>query len=125
MKATIVVDTGVIVEYLKTGKGVLPKVYEDYTMHIPASALTELLASETFKDSSLEKEVVEFVDKYFEVKDIDRKTADEAARIIRENSTTMAVALVAATAVIEKLKLLTTDKATFQGISGVELLEVE
>jgi hypothetical protein len=37
MKNTIVVDTGIIVEYLKTGKGLLPSVYETYDMIISSA----------------------------------------------------------------------------------------
>ena len=124
MKTTIVVDTKIITEYLKTGKGILPAVYEKYSMIISAASLSELLASKTFQDSSLEKEVREFVDKYFIVKDIDKKIAFEAAKLIREYEMNLASAYIAATSLVEGHKLLTEDMKTFKDIKGLEFMSV-
>src|SRR5258708_13877481 len=97
MKTTILVDTGIIVQYLKTGKGILPTAYEKYKMVISAATYAELLASKTFQDENLEKEVLDFVDKYFTIRDVSKKIAHEAARIMRVNEISFAAACVAAT----------------------------
>jgi predicted nucleic acid-binding protein len=123
MKDLILVDTDVIVQYLKSGKGVLPNVYEKYEMCISAATFAELLSSKTFEDSNLQKEVVEFVDKYFTIKEVTREIADEAARIIRLKEVSLATALIAATAVRNSVKLLSEDKKEYQGIDGLELMD--
>lgn len=120
MKTTIIVDTDVITEYLKTGKGSLPGAYEKFSMVISAATLLELLASKTFVDESLAQEVKEFVDKYFVIKEIDRKVAEKAAEIIREREVTMATALVAATALVFSHKILTNNPDEYNRIDGIE-----
>ncbi len=124
MKKTILVDIGIIAEYLKTGKGILPTAYEKFKMSIASSTYVELLASVTFKDAVLEKEVMDFVKKYFSVVNIDEKVALEAAKIVREKNVNLASALVAATAKVNSYDLLTKNKKTFGVIDGVNLLEL-
>ncbi|GAB4283758.1 MAG: hypothetical protein Kow0081_0470 [Candidatus Dojkabacteria bacterium] len=124
MKKAILVDIGVITEYLKNGKGDLPKAYEKFTMQITSTTYTELLASTTFLDENLEKEVIEFIKKYFEVINVDEKVALEASRIIRESDVNFATALVAATAVTNSLDLLTDDKKVFEKINGINFVEL-
>ena len=123
MKDKILVDSDVIVQYLKTGKGLLPSVYDKYEMVISASTLAELLASRTFEDSSLEKEVVEFIDKYFVVREVSRDIAMKAAEIIRNNGTNLATAFVAGTSVCLSLPILSENK-DYRNIEGVKILEV-
>lgn len=124
MKEGIIVDSNIIIQYLKTGKGVLPTAYEKYTMYISAATFSELLASKTFVDDNLEKEVLDFVDKYLTIKEIDKKVAHEAARLLREYDITLATSYVAATCITEGMKLLTEDASSFSGISGVSLLSM-
>jgi len=124
MKTTIVVDTGIILEYLKTGKGVLPEVYEKYTMVIPSVTVTEVLASKTFSDKGLEQEVVSFLHKYFKVEDVTEKIAYQAAETIRESSINLSTALIAATAITGGYKLLTDNKKHFGKVAGIEMLEL-
>ncbi len=124
MKATIVVDTGVILEYLKTGKGVLPDVYEKYSMIIPSLTLTEILASKTFSDKALEQEVVSFLHKYFKIEDVSEKAAHKAAEIVREFNVSLMTATIAATAIAGGHKLLSDNKKSFSKIAGVEMLEL-
>jgi|SRR5690606_184846 len=124
MKEQILVDTDVIVQYLKTGKGVLPTVYEKYEMSISAATLTELLSSKTFEDSNLEKEVMEFVDKYFKVLEISREVATKAAELVRIHDVTIATAYVAATAVEHGLPLLSENTANYKGMDAVRMLDV-
>lgn len=124
MKTTIIVDTNIIVQYLKTGKGSLPVAYEKFNMIISAATYSELLASRTFEDSNLEKEVKDFVDKYFNVEDITREIADEAAKIVRETEVSLAVAYIAATGIIKGYDLLTEDRRAFNGIKRLNFVEV-
>jgi len=124
MKETIIVDTTVIVQYLKTGKGVLPIAYEKYNMVISSATYTELLASRTFEDANLEKEVKDFVDKYFTVIEINKVVADEAARIIRNSEVSLAVSYVAASASNKGYSVLTEDKRSFSSVKGLNFIEL-
>jgi predicted nucleic acid-binding protein len=124
MKETIIVDSTVIVQYLKTGKGVLPVAYEKFNMVISAATYTELLASKTFEDANLEKEVKEFVEKYFSVVEINKTLADEAAKIIRSSHVSLAISYVAATARENNYGVLTEDKRSFVGIDKLKFVEL-
>ena len=124
MKTVILVDTDIIIQYLKTGKGVLPSAYEKYTMAISAATYAELLSSKTFNDTNLEKEVLEFVDKYFTIREVSKKTAHEAAKLVREHELNLATAFIAATALIENVQILTEDKKTFGKIPGVKFIDL-
>lgn len=124
MKETIIVDTSVIVQYLKTGKGVLPVAYEKYNMVISVATYTELLASKTFEDANLEKEVKDFVDKYFNVVEVNKTLADEAAKLIRASEVSLAISYVAATAIQKGYSILSEDKRSFSGINGLNFVEI-
>lgn len=124
MKSTIIVDTGIIIEYLRTGKGVLPMVYEKYTMVISAATYVEILASKTFLDSSLEKEVIEFLDKYFSVEAVDERVAHQSAKLMREYDLNLATANIAAAALVNSYQLLTGNRRSFEKITGITFLEL-
>ncbi len=124
MKKTILVDIGIIVEYLKTGQGMLPKAYETYTMQIVATTYAELLSSSTFTDPNLETEVIEFLHKYFEVLPINEAIAKSAAKVVREKEVSFATAMLAGAAVANSLELLTDKQDEFSGIEGLQLLQM-
>ncbi|MFS8130937.1 MAG: type II toxin-antitoxin system VapC family toxin [Candidatus Dojkabacteria bacterium] len=124
MKEVVLVDTGIIVEYLRTGKGVLPSAYESYEMVISAATFTELLASKTFEDEALKKEVLEFCDKYFSVKDVTSDTAMKAAEVLRTSDVTLATAFLAATALENGIKVLTDDEKKFSSVQGLSFLSM-
>lgn len=124
MKKTILVDIGIIVEYLKSGQGLLPKAYETYKMQIVAATYAELLASQTFTDPSLEKEVIEFLHKYFEVIPVDEKIASSTAKVMREKELTFGTAMIAGAAVANGLELLTDKESDFEGIEGLTVLKM-
>lgn len=124
MKNEILVDLDVIVEYLKTGKGVLPTAYDQYRMKVPAVTYAELLASETFKDEALEKEVIDFLNKYFDVVSITDELATEAARIMRDSDVTLGLALTVAVAKAHGLAVLTGDKKAFDKVTGVDFVDM-
>ncbi len=124
MKETILVDLGVITEYLKTGKGKLPTAYEKFTMQIISTTFTTLLASSTFNDSGLESEVKEFIKKYFTVIEVDEASATRSAEVLRKTETTLATALVAGTALAKNLKLLTNTPDVYTGIEGITFAEL-
>lgn len=121
MKDQILVDTNVIVQYLKTGKGLLPTVYEKYEMLISSATLTELLASKTFEDASLLTEVVEFVDKYFTIKEVNREIASKAAEIIRSYGVNLATAYIAATSIVNNMPLLSEDDSAYKEIDDIKM----
>jgi len=124
MKEVVLVDTGIIVEYLRTGKGVLPSAYENYEMVISSATYTELLASKTFEDEALKKEVLEFCEKYFSVKDITSETAMKAAEVLRGSDVTLATAYVAATSLEHGIKVLSDDQKKFATVQGLTFLNM-
>lgn len=119
MKEKIIVDTNVITQYLRTGKGVLPMAYEKYEMWIPSSTYAELLASSTFEDANLRDEVLEFTDKYFKVSEITKEIAIKAGEIVRQHATTMTSALLLATCLENECKLLTEEPDNYKKIEGL------
>ena len=124
MKKEILVDSDVIFEYLKSGEGKLPEAYEKYEMFISASTYTELLASKTFEDAELEKEVIEFINKYFKIKDLNLEIAHKAAEIIRKHGTSLAVGNLAATCIVLKCELLTNSEKGLSNIDGLEFVKL-
>jgi predicted nucleic acid-binding protein len=126
MKKTVLVDIGIIVEYLKTGKGSLPSAYETHNLRITASTYAEILASQTFMDSALESEVVEFLQKYFDLLPIDQTVASATAKVIRNKgeNMTFATALVAGTAIANSIEILTDRPGDFDGIEGVTCMSM-
>ncbi len=106
MKSLVLVDTSIILEYLKTGKGALPAAYEKYQICVPVTALIEIFASSTFRDESLKKDVEEFCDKYLTFKDINKQTAFLAADLVREHKITFAKACLWALSIQEDIDLL-------------------
>jgi predicted nucleic acid-binding protein len=109
---------------LKTGKGLLPAGYEKFTLHLLASTYTTLLASETFKDSGLEQEVMDFAKKYFTVSDVNEAVALKAAQLVREHDMVLADALLAAFALVNGVALLTNDQKPFKSVEGLMFAEV-
>lgn len=124
MKQVVIVDTDIVIEYLKTGKGILPVAYEKHTMHLSVVAFTELLASKTFEDANLKKEVLEFVEKYFTLKEVNKEIAEEAARLLREHKINLATAMIAATSIITKNPVIANDKEAYKKL-GVDVIEVQ
>lgn len=125
MKNAILVDLDIITEYLRTGKGILPVAYDKYDMKITTVTYTELLASKTFEDQNLEKEVQDFVKKYFTVINIDENTSIRAASLLRQYDIPLAQAIIAATSIEHSLDMLTGNKKEYEKIAGVTLLELD
>jgi len=119
MKEKILVDTSIIIEYLKTGKGSLPKAYEKYEMYISSTVYIEILASSTFMDKELKKEVEEFITKYFIIDMPDIEIIKKTAEIIRNYGTTLAVGITAATCIVREYKLLT-ESEDFEPINEIQ-----
>jgi predicted nucleic acid-binding protein len=119
MKEKIIVDTNVITQYLRTGKGVLPMAYEKYEMWIPATTYAELLASSTFEDANLRDEVMEFTDKYFKVVEISKDVAIKAGEIVRQHGMTMTTALLLASCLVSECKLLSEEPDNYKKVEGL------
>lgn len=123
MKESIIVDTSVLVEYLKTGKGKLPDVHEKFELIVSSVTVTEILASKTFMDNSLEEEVNSFVSKYFKVMDVSESIAKLAAKIIRDHGLNFVSSVIAATAMEGNHKLLTSKKGDYSKVDNIQFLE--
>ncbi len=124
MKEKIVVDTDVITQYLKTGKGVLPMAYEKYEMWIPATTYSELLASSTFEDANLRNEVMDFTNKYFKVADVSKDMAAKAGELIRQHGISLSSALLLASCFANECKLLTDRADDYRKIEGLMIADL-
>lgn len=123
MKDTIVIDSDIIISYLKTGSGKLTDAYEKYSMKVTPLTYTEILASSTFSDSKLESDVKSFLSEYFTVEDVTEEIAIKAAELIRKKKDiTLAHAFVAATAVSLNVALLTDRDSIYDGVDGLKMV---
>jgi predicted nucleic acid-binding protein len=125
MKEKILVSSDVIIEYLKTGKGKLPLAYDKCEMFITSTTYIEILASKTFTDASLEKEVLEFLKKYFSLVEVNKEFSLEAAKILRENELTLSASIFCAVAKDKEYAVLTNDFSDYEKVAGVNAFEAE
>ncbi len=123
MKEAIIIDTSVLVEYLRTGKGKLPEVHEKFDLVISSVSIAEILASKTFIDASLEEEVNTFVSKYFKVREVSEDIAKVAAKVIRDHGLNFVSSVIAATAISGNHKLLTIKKGDYSKVDNIQFLE--
>lgn len=120
MKQSILVSSDVIIEYLKTGKGKLPEAYDTCEMFISSTTYVEILASKTFTDENLEKEVLEFLNKYFHIIEVDKEVSIEASRILRTYELTLSSSIFCAIAKLKSFPILTTQFNDFAKIEGLD-----
>ena len=125
MKKSILVDLNIITEYLKSGKGILPIAYEKYELNISAVTNTELLASKTFNDQTVQNDVLDFVKKYFTVIEVDQEISVMAGKLVRDYGITIAHAIVGATAIVSGFDVLSKDVDGFSNIVGITLIDID
>lgn len=120
MKQSILVSSDVIIEYLKTGKGKLPSAYDKCEMFITSTTYVEILASKTFTDENLEKEVLEFLKKYFSLVEVNKEVSIEASKILRTNELTLSGSIFCAVAKLKGYPILTSNFNDFTKVEGIE-----
>lgn len=120
----LVIDANVITEYLKSEGGLLPQIWDHYKLHTPVTTLTELMASKKSADEETKKKIEEIVKKHFKLIPIDEAVARKAAEIIQELDIALADALLAASAIVKDLPLVTYDLSTFDLIPDLKLVDI-
>jgi predicted nucleic acid-binding protein len=120
----LVIDANVIVEYLKSEGGLLPQIWDHYKLHTPVTSVTELMASKKSADEETKKKIEEILKKYFKLIPIDDAVARKAAEIMQELDIALADALLAASAIVKDLPLVTYDLSTFDLIPDLKLVDI-
>lgn len=125
----VVVDTDILIDYLRQPrkKTLFKKLTQDKTLKVilPSVCLTELYIG---KSSAKPKEEARLKRAISKTKLVlaDKDISKRAGILIRNYSNLyLADALVAATSLEEKAPLCTSNKAHFENISGLELLDYE
>ncbi len=123
----IIVDTSVIIEFLRTGKGVYVDLMEKASkksavVYVPAVVVLELWKGQSMKNSETEKRVEKILLPMKSV-DLTKQLAKKAGTIIRENNMDDFLdSVVAAAALYLDASVATLNKKHFTKIKGLKLL---
>ncbi len=120
----LLIDSTVIVEYLKNGSGILTKIMDSYKLDISLVTYTELLGSKRSANVNVNRQIRDFISEHFELKPINTEIAARAGDLLRDLDVTLAHAYIAATAIEYDLPLLTYDIKTFDQVPELKLVDV-
>ncbi|MFZ0013998.1 MAG: type II toxin-antitoxin system VapC family toxin [Acidimicrobiia bacterium] len=113
--ADFLVDTDVFVDHLRGAKELEPKAHR-----VSYSVVTR---AELFAGNTASEIVTVLLAPFREI-EIDREIAERAGRLRRESGIRLPDALIAATAVENKLSLFTRDRSDFDGVRGLRIREI-
>lgn len=120
----LVIDANIVVEYLKSEGGLLPQIWDHYKLHTPVTTLTELFAIKKAANEETKKKIEELVSKHLKIIDINDAIAKKASQILLDLDISLADALLAATAIVKDLPLVTYDLSTFDLIPDLKLVDI-
>jgi predicted nucleic acid-binding protein len=120
----ILVDTSVIVRYLKTNDGILPDILGSYTLLVSVVTLTELLASAKAADQKAKAEMRNFLVDNFQIVPLSEEIALHAADIVRGQDATLAQSYIAATSIKHDAPLLTYELKVFDAVPDLQLIDL-
>jgi len=112
--ADLLVDTDVFIDHLR---GARQLVVKKHRVHYSVVTRAELLAGNTASD------LVSLILQPFREIAVGRSVAERAGRIRRETGVRLPDALIAATAIENKLGLVTRNRADFEKIRGLRMRE--
>lgn len=121
----ILVDTDVLIDYSKGFAGILEELFEKQAKSQVELFINPVIIAEFYTDKKLKNKqgrdkAGEFLS-FFKVINISEKIGARAGELLRENRVLfLGDALIAATAITEKLKLATRNKKHFQNVQGLE-----
>lgn len=113
--ADFLVDTDVFIDHLRGARELDPK---SHRIHYSVVTRAELFAGNTATD------IVRVLLAPFREIEIGRDIAERAGRIRRESGIRLSDALIAATAVGQKLSLFTRNRSDFEGVRGLRIREI-
>lgn len=116
----LLVDPNLIVKYLESGDGLLPQIWDHYQLYTPTTTITELLAS----GKADKEKALKLIGERVKIIEIDAKIAEKAAEILTELEISLADALIAATAIVKDMPLVTYDLNTFDLIPDLKLVDI-
>lgn len=121
----VLVDTDVLIDYSKGFAGILEELFEKQTKVQVELLVNPVIIAEFYTDKKLKnkrrrEKVGEFL-RFFKIVNISGKTGSLAGELLRENRVPfLGDALIAATAITEKLKLATRNKKHFRNVPDLE-----
>lgn len=120
----LVIDANIVTEYLKSEGGLLPQIWDHYKLHTPVTTITELMAIKKTEDEDIKKKIDELVKKHLKLVEINEEIARKASSILLEVNISLADAILAATAIVKDLPLVTYDLSTFDLIPDLKLVDI-
>ncbi len=121
----VLVDTDVLIDYSKGYKGALDELFDKQSKTQAELFINPVIIAEFYTDLKLKNkqkraEAEEFL-RFFKIANISGKIGAKAGELLRANQTLfLGDALIAATAVIEGLKLATRNKKHFKNVPNLE-----
>lgn len=121
----ILIDTSVIVRYLKSADGILADILGNgYKLAISSVSITELMATGRASNPEAHKKMEDFVNDNFEVIEISGEIANRAGDLIRQLDITLGQSCIAAVALEQDLPLLTYEFKIFDSIPDLKLIDL-
>lgn len=120
----LLIDTNIIVEYLKKKEGLLSQIWDHYKLFVSPVAIAELMASKKSGTEEFRKEITELVSKRFEVLPTTQEVAEKAGELLRELDISFAQAITAATALNKEMPLVTYDLTTYDQVPDLKLVDI-
>lgn len=121
----LLIDTNIIIKYLKSADGILADVMGAYALCISSITVSELLSSKRAGSEMARAQILDFITQNFTVIAVDIKIAEKSGELLREiDSITLGHSIVAATAMVLDLPLVTYELKTFDNIPDLKIVEL-
>jgi predicted nucleic acid-binding protein len=121
----LLIDSSVIVRYLKNGSGILESLFGHYDLYVSEISLLEMQANKRASNEQVSKQLQLFMTKKFKTVQVDQKVLLKAAELLRSLDTlSLCHAIIAATSFSENIPLVTYDIDIFDQVPEIQLVEL-